>query len=181
MEQNPARIVIATQGVEGNLPALRLLKICAEFGPVAVITPHAGPETCNGISFRRIIPGREIFYRGLRVLIRKAGALLPKKARAKWIEGFTEEAFGILHQGRNFRKAWKRHKLRPDLLVLDGAEFMTTAGAIARAAGIPVVYYVHEMFPNQRAHYARALVAPPRRSARIRRRPTSTCWSTSRT
>jgi glycosyltransferase involved in cell wall biosynthesis len=150
-------IVIATQSVEGNLPALRLLKICSGFGAVTVITPHNGPDTAGGISFTRIVPEREWFWRSLRVAIRKAGALLPRRWRERWVHGFTEEALGILHQGANFRRAWRRHRLRPALLVLDGAEYMTTALKLVRQAGTGLVYYVHEMFPNQRAHYAPAL------------------------
>ncbi len=158
MSPSPApRIIIATQAVEGNLPALRLLKICAEFGPVAIITPQAGPAEAGGVKFERIRTGSEWFYRSLRVLCRKLGCLLPRGWRKKWIEGFTEEALGVLRLGKLFRRTWLKRKLRPDLLVLDGAEFMKTAGKLARAEGIPVVYYVHEMFPNERAHYSTAL------------------------
>ena len=153
----PPRIIIATQAVEGSLPALRLLKICAEFGPVAIMTPQAGPAEGNGVKFERILTGPEWFYRSLRVLCRKLGCLLPRGWREKWIEGFTEEALGVLRLGKTYRRTWRRLKLKPDLLVLDGAEFMSTAGKLAREAGIPVVYYVHEMFPNQRAHYSRTL------------------------
>ena len=153
------RIVIATQSVEGNPPALRLLKICAEFGDVTVITQHKGPDSAGGVGFRRIIPRREWLCRGLRALCRHAGKLLPARVREKWIRGYTEEALGLLHQGRCFKKTWKAHALRPELLVLDGAEYMTTALSLARRTGAALVYYVHEMFPNQRAHYSAALTA----------------------
>lgn len=138
---------------------MRLLRICREFGRVAVVTPQSGGSTLDGIEFMRLVTGKEFVVRSARAAIRRAGALLPEKWRAKWIRDFTDEALGIVHQGINFRRLWRKHRLQPQLLILDGAEFMTTAGKLARKAGAKTVYYVHEMFPNQCAHYSQRLTA----------------------
>ncbi len=154
---NRPEIVLATQFLEGNVPALRLLRVCAEFGTVTVITPQEGPERAGDTVFRRLVPAREPLWRGLRFLLRKLGSMLPERWRREWITGFAEEALAVRHQGANFKRVWRRHRLRPALLVLDGAEFMSTAVRLAVRAGTGIVYYVHEMFPNQRAHYTRRL------------------------
>lgn len=156
-------IVVATQHVEGNVPGMRLIRVCAEFGEVKVITNQHGADNTCGLRFQRLVPGRNSCYRGLAAIARRAGKLLPVRLRRRLLTGWLEVVLGIKHQGRGFSRLWKKHRLRPVLLVLDGAEFTTTAGRLARMAGSGVVYYVHEMFPNQEDFYTRPLVAFLRR------------------
>lgn len=152
-------IVIVMQNVEGNAPGMRLIRVCSEFGEVKVVTHQKGDSNSSGLKFERLVLDQWSGYRAAAALMRRLTALLPSRMRRNVWEGYMAVRFGLAHQGQVFRRLWKRLNLKPSLLVMQGAEFMTTAGRLARSAGCPTVYHVHEMFPNQEEAYTRPLVA----------------------